>query len=101
MLKSEYMRYAYRINLATAEKEDGLLSSSWATEYKGMSARVSYLGQDGSDIQFAVEEFGKDEYSQASKLDQAQENLQRFKKGTKRCAPPQVPEKGTVQHDVD
>ena len=42
------------------EQETQPLTASAATMYRGMTARMSYLGQDRSEIQFAVKELGKE-----------------------------------------
>jgi len=49
-----------RNEIVNAEKTSEALVSSAATHYRAIVARLNYLGQDRSDIQFAVKELGKD-----------------------------------------
>lgn len=42
------------------ESQDVPLSPEMASKHRGITARINYLGQDGSDIQFAVKELGRD-----------------------------------------
>ena len=46
--------------LKAKEQEDERLEPSQATRYRGMTARMNYLGQDRSEIQFAIKELSKD-----------------------------------------
>ena len=43
-----------------SETDSELLSPSAATKYRGIVARMYYLGQNRSEIQFAVKELGKE-----------------------------------------
>lgn len=47
-------------SLKMKEQESQPLSASAATMYRGMTARMNYPGQDRSEIQFAVNELGKE-----------------------------------------
>ena len=47
-------------SLKMKEQESQPLSASAATMYPGMTARMNDLGQDGSEIQFAAKQLGKE-----------------------------------------
>ena len=46
--------------LKASEEEDEKLEPSRATQYRAMTARMNYLGQDRSEIQFAIKELSKE-----------------------------------------
>ena len=48
------------ITAASTKRSEELLPPSAATRYRAVIARCNYLGQDRSDIQYAVKELGKD-----------------------------------------
>ena len=45
--------------LKSCEEEEEKLESCAATRYRGMTAGINYLGQDRSEIQFAIKELSK------------------------------------------
>ena len=61
-------------SLRMNQQQSQALSASAATMYRGMTARLNYLGQEGSEIQLAVKELGKGyEQSQTRQLVEAEE----------------------------
>ena len=71
-------------NLKAGEREDEKLDSSGTTRYRGLVARMNYLGQDRSDIQFAVKELGKDLASPSQESWMKLKRLLRYLKGSPR-----------------
>ena len=68
--------------------DDTLLSSSMATTYRGVVARIKYLSQDRSDLQCAVKEMGKDLANPTKQCETCGTLLEGYAKG---CDCVQVP----------
>ena len=49
-----------RNGISNSASDSELLNPSAATKYRGIVARMNYLGQDRSEIQFAVKELGEE-----------------------------------------
>ena len=64
--------------------DDTLLSSSMATIYRGVVARINYLSQDRSDLQYAVKEMGKDLANPTKQYIIKAKRVARYLKGTPR-----------------
>ena len=67
------------------ESHDVPLSPEMTTKYRGITARMNYLGQDRSDIQFAVKELGKEMSSPTDKSWVKLKRLVRYLKGAPRA----------------
>ena len=70
--------------LKANEEEEEKLEPSQATRYRAMTARMNYLGQDRSEIQFAVKELGKDMSNPTKKCWSKLKRLLRYLKGRPR-----------------
>ena len=70
--------------LKVNEEEEEKLESSQATRYRAMTARMNYLGQDRSEIQFAIKELGKDMSNPSKKSWSKLKRLLRYLKGKPR-----------------
>ena len=73
-----------RNGLVNSPEESELLNSSAATKYRGIVARMNYLGQDRSEIQFAVKQLGKEMSSPTQASWTRMKRLRRYLKGVPR-----------------
>ena len=78
-------RDMWAILCAKAESEaEEKMESSAATSYRGMTARMNYLGQDRSEVQFAIKELSKDMSSPTVRSWGKLKRLLRYLKGKPR-----------------
>ena len=91
--------------LKSSEKEDEKLEPSGATQYRAMTARMKYLGQDRSEIQFAIKELSKEMSCPSKKSWGRLKRLLRYVKGRPRYriwfGYQKAPSKITVWSDSD
>ena len=68
-----------------SEKNNVILSQSEATRYRGILARLSFLAQDGSGIQFALKELGGEMSTPTQSSWTKMKRLLRYLKGVLRA----------------